>query len=70
MTSWDGESKEGVHEVWHGGVCKWSECGVAELVTRNTLRWFGLTGRMEIKGFVKKVYLGDTEGPNGRGRRL
>ncbi len=45
-------------------------CGVVEWVKRSTLRWFGHIERMENDEFVKKVYQGSAEGPNGRGRPL
>ncbi len=43
-------------------------CGVLELVKRNTLRWFGHIERMCSEKFVKKLYMSESVGPNSRGR--
>ena len=34
----------------------------------NTLRWFGHIKKMNSEGFVKKVYVSESVGPNSRGR--
>ncbi len=43
-------------------------CGVVEWVKRNTLRCFGHVERMGSEEFVRKVYIGESVGPNSRGR--
>ncbi len=65
-----GESSESVYVRCGSSICANElDCGVVEWVKRNTLKWFGHVERMESKE-LKKVYEGELEGPNRRGRPL
>ncbi len=69
VTRWDGESNESVHErCGMGSHANGANCGVVELVRRNTLRWFGHVERMVSEEFVKKVYVSKSVGPRSTGR--
>ncbi len=65
----DGMSNESVYE--HFGMCHVGEgkkCGVAEEVTRQTLKWFGYMERMEESKMTRRVYVSEIEEGNVRGR--
>ncbi len=69
VTRWDGESNESVYErCGMGSQANGVNCGVVEWMKRNTLGWFGHIERMGSEKFVKKVYMSESVGSNGRGR--
>ncbi len=58
VTKWDGENNESVYErCGMGSRANGVNCGVEELVKRNTLRWLGHVERMGNEELVKKVYI-------------
>ena len=63
MTRKEDESNESRYERCGMGTrANGMKCGVVEWVKRNTLRSFGHMVRKKSKGYVKKVYLSETEG--------
>ncbi len=69
VSRWDGESNETVYEEFGVGVtAKGVECGVVEWVKRGAPRWSGHAMRMGEYEFVKRVYVGRSEGGDVRGR--
>ncbi len=71
VSRWDGLSNDSVYErCGMRGRGSGVGCGVEEWVKRSTLRWFGYIERIGNEEFVKKVYLGNVEGMNRRGRPL
>ena len=62
VTRREGESNESM------GLCaNGVKCGVVEWVKINTLRWFDHLEREKSEGFVKNVYVSETEDPKRRG---
>ena len=69
VTRWEGDSNKSVYESCSMRPCaNVVKCDVVEWVKRNMLMWFGHMNKKKSEEFVKKVYVGETEGSGRIGK--